>query len=350
MSNEAVSDLMMEHIPNTYVYEIIETTDTLATAIEQITTADVEQVALVTITVYFEAEGKPGSSRLVSTDPNTCAIYLMNSLRPFVRRTDAVFLLGHSLHFLLRGANLQGGEIVQTRLWDALLWRIHNTTEGEIPRPDSITIGHSAYPIPDSNIDEFIEAAGVVSLRRNFASEKPVHKTLARQARTAQLDAEDEEWPTLARKLGIPYLSLLPRKPPERVQQLVNKMVTELCKGSCSTAHCNVPLSNYPCIIRCNEEMRSKVMNPCINDRGLCLRSTSQFRKETFPLWFHHATHPSLSTLGCMTSNPSLSRTCRIKSVLCYALFYLTWQCQNLIKLRRACANCLSCTPSVQVP
>lgn len=227
MSNEAVSDLMMEHIPNTYVYEIIETTDTLATAIEQITTADVEQVALVTITVYFEAEGKPGSSRLVSTDPNTCAIYLMNSLRPLVRRTDAVFLLGHSLHFLLRGANLQGGEIVQTRLWDALLWRIHNTTEGEIPRPDSITIGHSAYPIPDSNIDEFIEAAGVVSLRRNFASEKPVHKTLARQARTAQLDAEDEEWPTLARKLGIPYLSLLPRKPPERVQQLVNTRLAQ---------------------------------------------------------------------------------------------------------------------------
>ena len=96
-----------------------------------------------------------------------------------------------------------------------------------MPRPDGMTIGHSAYPIPDSNIDEFIEAAGVVSLRCNFASEKTVRKTSARRARTAQLDAGDEEWPALARKLGIPYLSLLPRKPPERVQQLVNTRLAQ---------------------------------------------------------------------------------------------------------------------------
>ena len=39
----------------------------------------------------------------------------------------------------------------------------------------------------------------------------------------------DEELPALARKLGIPYLSLLPRKPPQRVQQLVNpKLAQEL--------------------------------------------------------------------------------------------------------------------------
>ena len=240
MSNEAVFHLMMDHTPNTYAYEIIETTEALVTAVEQVMVGVplagtlgqggvplAGTLALVTITLYFEAEGKPGAGRLVSTDPNTCAVFLMNSLRPLVRKTDAVFLHGHTLHFLLREANLQGGEIVQTRLWDALLWRIHNTTDGEISRPDGMSIGHSAYPIPDSNIDEFIEAAGVVSLRYNFASEKSVRKTSARRARTAQLDAGDEEWPTLARKLGIPYLSLLPRKPPERVQQLVNTRLAQ---------------------------------------------------------------------------------------------------------------------------
>jgi hypothetical protein len=57
-----------------------------------------------------------------------------------------------------------------------------------------------------------------------------MRKGVAKQARTHQQeDGRDEELPALARKLGIPYLSLLPRKLPERVQQLVDpKLAQEL--------------------------------------------------------------------------------------------------------------------------
>ena len=227
MSNKAVSYLMMEQTMNTFVYEAVETTGALAEMIEHITTTHANQVALVTTTLYFETEGRTSPGRSVYTDPDSSTAFLLNSLRQLVRRTDAVFLLGHTLHFLLLGANLQGGEIVQTRLWDALLWRTHNTADSEILRPDSVTIGHSAYPIPASNIDELIELAGNVSLHCTFPSEKPTRKATARQAHNPQPGVTDEEWPALARKLGIPYLSLLPRKPPKRVQQLVNARLAQ---------------------------------------------------------------------------------------------------------------------------
>ena len=61
-------------------------------------------------------------------------------------------------------------------------------------------------------------------------SKKSTRKTASR-SRAAQGQSQgeptDQELPTLARKLGIPYLSLLPRKPPQRVQQLVNPRLAQ---------------------------------------------------------------------------------------------------------------------------
>ena len=226
MGTEIASRSMTEHTTNAYTYKTIETTGAVAAMIEHITATCADQVALVTITLRFETEGKTSSGRVIHIDPGASVIHLLNSLRPLVRKTDVVFLLGHTYYFLLLAANLQGGQIVQSRLWDALLWRIHNTTaDGEILRPYSISSGYSAYPTPQQGIEEFIETASDVSLRSNF--EKPARKTLIKQPRTLQQDPMDEELPALARKLGIPYLSLLPRKPPERVQQLVNPRLAQ---------------------------------------------------------------------------------------------------------------------------
>jgi len=225
MGTEIASRSMTEHTTNAYTYKTIETTGAVVAMIEHITATCADQVALVTIILKFETEGKTSSDRVIHIDPGASVIYLLNSLRPLVRKTDVVFLLGHTYYFLLLAANLQGGQIVQSRLWDALLWRIHNTADGEVLRPYSISSGYSAYPTPQQGINEFIVAASDVSLRSNF--EKPVRKTLIKQPRTPQQDPTDEELPALARKLGIPYLSLLPRKPPERVQQLVNPRLAQ---------------------------------------------------------------------------------------------------------------------------
>jgi len=203
---------------------------------------------LVSIALYFENGEKDSSYPLAQAHAST--VYLLNNLRSLVRKTDAVFLLTDSrylseapeaprfshttpiLYFLLFGADIQGGQIVQSRLWEALLWRVHNTSEREILRPRSMTIGHSAYPTPYSDIDEFIEAASNVSMYFDRLPEKSLRKAVVRQSREPSIRQEnpvDEELPALARKLGIPYLSLLPKKLPRYVQQLVDpKLAQEL--------------------------------------------------------------------------------------------------------------------------
>jgi hypothetical protein len=227
MRNEAASLRVMDpttmHSP---AYELIEMPERLADIAQNIMT-QVQQIALVTITLSFVTEGKAGNAHLVSNDPHACTLYLLQGIRPLVRKTDKVCLFDYTLYFFLRGANLQGGQIVQNRLWDALLWKIHNSPEGDIARPRAIASGYSAYPALYKTIEEFIEGAGDPGLCVNFSTEKPGRKALTRQSRTVQHPITDGDLPALARKLGIPYLSLLPRKPPQRVQQLVNPRLAQ---------------------------------------------------------------------------------------------------------------------------
>jgi hypothetical protein len=95
-----------------------------------------------------------------------------------------------------------------------------------------MTIGHSAYPTPYPDIDDFIEAASNVSMYFDRLPEKSPRKAVVRQSHRPSIRLEkpvDEELPVLARKLGIPYLSLLPRKLPRYIQQLVDpKLAQEL--------------------------------------------------------------------------------------------------------------------------
>ncbi len=222
-------------------YEIVEAIDPITAAADEITSTYVEQIALVAITLRFDSE---------------ITRYLLDNLRPLVRKTDRVFLLENMIYFLLPGANLQGGQIVQSRLWEALLWHVNTithaeTTEGRSPVSSSscsITIGHSAYPIPCTDIDEFIRAASAVVLRferqpkrsegpkrRKGRSDMEVsekdHKGPRSGQQTSLLELEnvDEKLPVLARELGIPYLSLLPSKLPADIKQLVDpKLAHEL--------------------------------------------------------------------------------------------------------------------------
>ncbi len=236
MGSEATSRLAIGHTTDEYVFATIESTSPILATIADITAMGIAQQAMVTITLCFDQGGKNPATRHEASEQTT--ITLLTALRKMVRRTDSVFLLGNTMYFLLLGSNLQGGQIVQSRLWDALLWRIHNSTDGEPVRPHCLTIGHSAYPTPCIDLHEFLAEASQPALRFELVAEKQSRKHTAQQthaahsalpAHTTKQQADEDELPSLARKLGIPYLSLLPRKPPQSVQQLVNaKLAQEL--------------------------------------------------------------------------------------------------------------------------
>ena len=225
MSNETATLLIKDPTPGLYTYDTVETQRDIVSVAEQIISTGVEHIALVTIRLFYEKEHKPRANR--STHAANSTLYLLNNLRTLVRKTDRVFLLSHTMYFFLQGANMQGGRIVQSRLWEALLWRIHNLSERDVLRPQQMTIGHSAYSIRDESVHDFIEAADKASFRFDMQPEKVTRKQAA-QGKQVE-DEIAEELPVLARKLGIPYLTLLPRKLPQSLQQLVNpKLAQEL--------------------------------------------------------------------------------------------------------------------------
>lgn len=192
----------------------IETLAPLRTAIQECGEQG-EQVALVTIRLHYDVDTRHDLAIRSTT-------HLVESLRALVRKTDQVFLHGHSMYFVLRAANQHGGEIVEERLWEALLWRVHNMSAPDMMRPRNMTIGHSGYQETQASVEACIDEASIVQLHYEWRPERP--RKAGRQSQAAfvpALEPVDEELPTLARKLGIPYLTLLPRKLPLSLQQLV---------------------------------------------------------------------------------------------------------------------------------
>ena len=194
---------------------------------DQVLSTGVEQIAFVTVHLSYESKDAINAHQKEIADKTTQ--YLLNDLRVLVRKTDNVLLLGHNLYFLLHGANKQGGHIVQDRLWEALLWRVHNLSEHDMEPPQSMAIGYSAFPLRNKTLRECITSAEEVMFHFDTQSEKEPrkHAEVAQGQRTK--DELDQELPLLARKLGIPYLTLLPRNLPQSLQHLVNpKLAHEL--------------------------------------------------------------------------------------------------------------------------
>lgn len=215
MRKGVASVLTPQQAVSPYTYQVIENIDSVFDCMHAISRTGIEDIALVKIALYFEQ-----NAPVTAASTN----YLLDDLRPLVRKTDYVFLLEHAYYFVLPGANLQGGSIVQERLWDALLWSIHNTHEGEVIRPRSVSIGHSAYPSPCATFEQFLSEANTT--RKNFT----LH-TEHQQARIVVVqpidpitpqETTESELQALARQLGVPYLPLLPRKIPARIRRLIS--------------------------------------------------------------------------------------------------------------------------------
>ena len=201
-----------------YVYTLAESIQDIARAFLVASKNQSTQVALVTITLHFDSEGKAGLNWAECIDQSIR--YYLDNLRRLVRKTDCVFLHGFTFHFLLPGANLQGAGIVQERLWDALLWRVHSAYDGDILRPCYMTIGYSTYPEPHKDINLCIAAARVARQSFDVQPEKAGRQLVAQPTK-------DTDLPVLARKMGIPYLSLLPRQLPLSVKCLVSMQLAQ---------------------------------------------------------------------------------------------------------------------------
>ena len=223
MSNEGAAPLMYEQQGNSV---LIASIDDIMTAAARIIASGIGQIALVSIHLCYAQEDTLYVHQTRYADNTTR--YLLHDLRARVRKTDSVLQVGYTLYFLLHGANKQGGQIVQDRLWQALLWRVHNLSESGIICPQSLTIGHSSYPM-HTTLHDFVAAADEVMLSFDTQLEKAsLQHGKMPQAQPEKEDPE-QELPVLARKLGIPYLTLLPRTLPKSLQQLVTpKLAHEL--------------------------------------------------------------------------------------------------------------------------
>ena len=202
-----------------YVYTLAESIQDIARAfLAASKNNQVAQVAVVTIALHFDFDERTDLRWAESVDQSIN--YYLDNLRRLVRRTDSVFLHGFTFYFLLYGANLKGATLVQERLWEALLWRVHSAHDGDILRPCCMTIGHSAYPEPHQEINSCIAAARMAKQSFDIQPEKAGRQLIAQAAK-------DTDLPMLAQRLGIPYLSLLPRQLPSSVKRLVSLQLAQ---------------------------------------------------------------------------------------------------------------------------
>ena len=82
MSKEATSCPIREQPIQTTAYEVVTAVQTIADMIQLITKTITEQMALVTITLNFEHEGKAASERVAQVAPSTT--YFLENMRALV--------------------------------------------------------------------------------------------------------------------------------------------------------------------------------------------------------------------------------------------------------------------------
>ena len=182
----------------------IEDRQPIVDAINHLSAIGTGQVALIMITLRFTSDwSMPAAAHIQQS-----RVYYQEHLRRFIRKTDQILQSEHTIYVLLSKALLPAAELVQNRLWEIMLWRIHNASEQNVLQPSLMSIGHSAYPSPSIDISTCIQAAEEIQLRFEVQAEK-------------SNPSNDNDAYTLARQLGIPYLSLLPRTLSPHIRQSV---------------------------------------------------------------------------------------------------------------------------------
>lgn len=221
MRNETATAPIRITQPQEYAFSLVQTEAEITQAIEKLAATGHTPFALVRISLAYKNMGTK-ERRAERTEKTS--LYLLQHIRPMTRRTDLVFFCHHTLYFVLLGANLQGAHIVEERLWEALLWCMHNMGTQEIVSPSRVTIGHAAFPDPHTTPDELLRASNQLS--RHVADQVPQSRQHTDPKHPSRQETAPVEQPAevllLAKKLGIPYLAPLPQKLPQRVLHSVN--------------------------------------------------------------------------------------------------------------------------------
>jgi hypothetical protein len=211
---------------NSSLYKTSSPVEDLVCLLQQISTHS-KQLSVVTITFQFNAPEHLSTNYDLSYKISQSIHYFLEQLRPLVRKTDLIRQLGQTSYFILKGANPQGACIVQERLWESLLWTAHNIQDGEILLPLSIQAGHSTYPDPSPTFECCLQTSLTPSIHFTFHHEEISHKITSLPTPSLNYSLQESELPQLARQLGIPYLSLLPRKLPHRVSRLITPQLAQ---------------------------------------------------------------------------------------------------------------------------
>jgi type II secretion system (T2SS) protein E len=202
----------------TGAYSSVRTVQEVVEVMRAVIEMRAERCALVAMTVHFAPEKRRrrfyATSRQHEVSVERSLHYFLESIRPLVRCTDLVLLLHNTYYFILPGANRQGGRIVLERLWDALLWRVHNVSDFEILRPCQMSGGYSSFPDVCDELAQCVVAAREAQVAFG-------------ELERAQPVEEEEDLSGLARKLGVPYLSSLPRSLPARVRGLIDPCLAQ---------------------------------------------------------------------------------------------------------------------------
>ncbi len=214
-----------------YSFEIINTLQTVLSALQESASVSKQCCGLVTLSPQFSIEhGDVSRCQLVETSLH----YYLQALRQLVRKTDSVYLLDSTFYFVLPDANSEGAAIVEARLWDAMLWYVHNAPEANMLQPHRMTIGHAAHLASSKDVHTCVVDAAAPSYSVDTQpGAEPITAGVLQEKDEVTPVADKhpcaDEFAILARKLGMPYLSPLPRKKPEQVQRLVTlKLAHEL--------------------------------------------------------------------------------------------------------------------------
>jgi hypothetical protein len=269
MGQESATILTPEEQAIPSRYQVVKTSGDIALAIQSVIATHITEVAVVKTTLHFASSGKVAAHHQEQAYQST--LYFLHNLRPLVRKTDSVFLFDHAFYFILPAANSQGGSIVEERLWDALLWRIHNAQEVpeiDVLLPESVTMGHSASTWPCDDVLAVLQAAHEIQRSFTLLHQPPAPQTTEEPIEQDAQQFEDRELRSQARELGIPYLTFLPRKSAKKVRRLLNpQLALEL--------HC------YP-LGRERDMLTVAMSNP--QDRGALDRLQQETGLHIFPV------------------------------------------------------------------
>ena len=191
-------------------YQPVKYSQDMATVIRQAVAlypAYLSQFALVTIEFHFDTDNH---SRACSVACERSTGYLLNAICAHTRQSDLVWLKETTCYFLLPDARLQGGDMVQHRLWKVLEKSLLIMQENTLALPCAMTIGHSAYPEPAPTIEQCLSDALTRCTRQRDNHVTQVPPVLP-----------EEELSIMARQFGVPYLPFLPRTFSHKVKRLI---------------------------------------------------------------------------------------------------------------------------------